>query len=80
MSLHHGDVTAHVRVKAINKELIYSYFDLPDKTLNVHGLTDSPGQLYNIDKSVIPTLLISLPNEDRRKFNTELQATKIKAQ
>ena len=54
LSLRRGDATAHVRMNAVNKETIDGYFDLLEETLNVHGLMNSPGQLYNMDKSGIP--------------------------
>ena len=54
LSLRRGDATAHVRMNAVNKETIDGYFDLLEETLNVHGLMNSPGQLYNMDESGIP--------------------------
>ncbi len=46
-----GDATADVRMKCVNPEAISSYFELLKDVLIEHGLKESPGQLYNVDKT-----------------------------
>ena len=40
-------------MNAVNKETIDGYFYLLEEILNVHGLMNSPGQLYKMDESGI---------------------------
>ena len=80
LSLRRGDATAHVRMNAVNKEAIEGYFDLLEETLKEYGLMDSPGQLYNMDESgLISALLMSSPDEDRRKSDTEQLVIRTKS-
>ena len=54
LSLRRGDATAHIRMDATSKEVIDAYYDLLKTTLDDHGLTDCPAQLYNMDETGIP--------------------------
>jgi len=54
LSLWRGDNTAHVRMDAVNRDTMSHYFTLLQKTLDKNGLTNSPGQIYNVDESGIP--------------------------
>ncbi len=48
LSLRRGDATAHVRMDATNKTAIDSYYNLLEETLQEHGLSDNPAQIYNM--------------------------------
>lgn len=54
LSLRRGDATAHVRMDATNKATIDAYYDLLHETLETHGLSDKPAQIYNMDESGMP--------------------------
>ncbi|XP_065896174.1 uncharacterized protein [Dysidea avara] len=54
LSLRKGDNTAHVRMDAVNEETISDYFALLQTVMQKHGITNSPGQIYNVDESGVP--------------------------
>ena len=54
LSLRRGDNTAHVRMDAVNEETISDYFALLQTVMQKHGITNSPGQIYNVDESGVP--------------------------
>ncbi len=54
LSLRKGDPTAHIRMNAVTREVIEGYYDLLEETLREHNLTNSPAQIYNMDKSGVP--------------------------
>ena len=55
LRLRKGDVTARVRIDAMNnREALESYFTLFKKIMEENKLTDKPGQLYNVDETGMP--------------------------
>ena len=54
LSLRRGDNTAHGRMDAVNEDTISHYFTLLKQTLKENNLTNSPGQIYNVDESGVP--------------------------
>ena len=54
LSLRRGDVTAHVRMDAVNSETLTQYFTLLRDVLTEHDLFAKPAQIYNVDESGIP--------------------------
>ena len=54
LSHRRGDPTAHVRMNAVNKQVIDNYYELLEDILTEHNLLDSPAQIYNMDESGIP--------------------------
>lgn len=52
--LRHGDSTAHVRMDAINKETIQSYFALLKDIYTTHNLDAHPELIYIMDKAGMP--------------------------
>ena len=54
VSLRRADSTAHIHMDSVNKESISYYFDLLESTLTENSLIDSPGQIYNMDKTGMP--------------------------
>ena len=54
LSLRQGDVTAHVRMDAMNQDTMNHYFSLLHQTLSTHELLDKPAQIYNVDESGVP--------------------------
>ena len=54
LTLRRGDNTAHVRMDAINEEIMKQYFDLLEDTLKEHDLLNHPAQIYNIDETGVP--------------------------
>ena len=51
LSLWRGDDTAYVRINTVNEDIINHYFALLKQTLKQNNLTNSPGQIYNVDES-----------------------------
>ena len=54
LTLRRGDATAHVRMNAVNRETIESYYALLKDILEAQDLMDRPAQLYNMDESGMP--------------------------
>lgn len=54
LSLRRGDVTAHVRMDAVNSETLTQYFTLLRDVLTEHDIFAKPAQIYNVDESGIP--------------------------
>ena len=54
LSLRRGDATAHIRMDSTNFEVIRKYYDLLEETLTAHNLSNTPGQIYNMDESGMP--------------------------
>ena len=55
LRLRKGDVTARVRIDAMNnREALESYFTLLKKIMEENKLTDKPGQVYNVDETGMP--------------------------
>ena len=52
--LRRGDVTAHVRMDAVNSETLKQYFTLLSNVLTEHDLHSKPAQIYNVDERGIP--------------------------
>jgi len=71
LSLQRGDNTAHVRMDAVNEDTISHYFALLKQTLKKNGLTNSPGQIYNVGESGVP-LDPRAPNIVTKKGNKKL--------
>jgi len=51
LSLRRGDNTAHVCMDTVNEETISDYLSLLRDVMQEHGITDCPGQIYNVDES-----------------------------
>ena len=66
LSLRRGDNTAHVRMNAVNEDTLTHYFSLLKQTLEKNNLTNSPGQIYNVDETGVP-LDPKAPNVVRSK-------------
>ena len=54
MSLRRGDAIAHIRMDSTNFEVIRKYYDALEETLMAHNLSNTPGQIYNMDESGMP--------------------------
>ena len=54
LSLRSGDATAGVRMDALNKENIDSYFDLLQSVFDQHNFQDHPEAIYNMDETGMP--------------------------
>jgi len=54
LSLRRGDGTANIRMDAVNEETISHYFSLLQDVMQKNGITNSPGQIYNVDESGVP--------------------------
>ena len=54
LSLRRGDVTAHVRMDAVNSDTLKQYFTLINDVVTEHDLHSKPAQIYNVDESGIP--------------------------
>ena len=54
LSLRSGDSTGYVRMNAMNKENLKSYFDLLETVLHDNNLKVHPEQVYNMDETGIP--------------------------
>ena len=54
LSLHCGDVTAHVQMDAVNTDTLQHYFTLLNDVLTEHDLHSNPAQIYNVDESGVP--------------------------
>ena len=54
LSLRRGESISHVRMDAVNKEMMDHHFLLLKDTLDEHNLRDKSEQIYNVDKSGLP--------------------------
>ena len=54
MSLRSGDATAQVRMNAISRENLNSYYELLKDTLDEHDFLSHPERIYNMDETGIP--------------------------
>ena len=54
LSLRREDNTARVHMDAVNEDTISDYFALLQTVMQKHGITNSPGQIYNVDGSGVP--------------------------
>ena len=54
LSLRSGDSTGYVRMNAMNKENLKSYFDLLETVLHDNNLKVHPEQVYNMDETGLP--------------------------
>ena len=53
-SLRRGDITAGVRMDAVNSDNINEYFDLLERVFQEYGFSDHPEAIYNMDKTGMP--------------------------
>ena len=67
LSLRRGDVTAHVRMDAVNSETLTQYFTLLRDVLTEHDLFTTPAQIYNVGIPFDPRA----PNVVGKKRNKE---------
>ena len=51
LSLRRGDNTAHGRMNVVNEDTMDHYFALLKQTSEENNLTNSPGQIYNVDEN-----------------------------
>ena len=54
LSLRHGDATGHVRMNAITRENIQTYFDLLKEVLDENDFAPHPERMYNMDETGMP--------------------------
>ena len=66
LTLRRGDSTAHVRMDAVNQEIMDQYFSLLGEVLMEHNLVDKPSQIYNVDESGVPDQLTETPDSRKK--------------
>lgn len=54
LALRRGDATAHIRMDSTTNDAIVQYYNLLEKTLLDHNVSENSAQIYNMDESGMP--------------------------